>query len=400
MQEKLIIYLANDSALSRWIVIDSEKTIKQQGENVEQLAQVAHNKEIIVLVPTIDVLLTTVKLPKMHRSRLLQALPYALEEQLIAEVDTLHFAIADQIGDELSVAIVAKEKLQQWLALLRSWNIEADACFPIVSALPVTENSWHIMVNPTDDMILVRIDQTTGFVAEKKNLAELLAIALSGQTVLPTLIHLHNYSEEAIAPLLNVSATMKEDFIQPTQFMRDLALQVDKQQAINLLQGTYAVKKAKFTQAAKMWKYSVYLACIWAALLFIYPLISYFILKHRVDNIDAQMATIYQQQFPQATSMVMPKIRMQEKLQKLTTRAGENRLLLLLGYVGKGLLAEPNIKFKRLDFQNEQLSLELTALTSDDFAAFTDFLSQHGLSVKQQNANLDGARVNATLLVE
>jgi hypothetical protein len=46
------------------------------------------------------------------------------------------------------------------------------------------------------------------------------------------------------------------------------------------------------------------------------------------------------------------------------------------------------------------MTLELTAQSSEDFSAFTDFLSQNSLSVKQQNANLAGTRVNASVVVE
>ena len=56
------------------------------------LAEAALDRINIVIVPSEDVLVTTVTLPKMNRSRLLQAIPYALEEQVIEDVDTMHFA--------------------------------------------------------------------------------------------------------------------------------------------------------------------------------------------------------------------------------------------------------------------------------------------------------------------
>ena len=109
---------------------------------------------------------------------------------------------------------------------------------------------------------------------------------------------------------------------------------------------------------------------------------------------------IYRTQFPQATSIVAPKLRMQEKLQKLDVSVGENRVLLLLGYVGKGMKIANGIKLKRADFQNSQLTLELTATSSESFSAFTDYLTQQGLHVKQQNATLAGEHINATVQVE
>jgi general secretion pathway protein L len=182
--------------------------------------------------------------------------------------------------------------------------------------------------------------------------------------------------------------------------MHDLAANMQHMPAINLLQGKYAVKKAKFPQSDKMWKLMAAVAVAWVLLLFLYPAFSYFILRQRVSSIESQITQIYKRHFPQASSVVMPKARMEEKLRKFSAQAGESRFLLLLGYVGKGMLETPSIKLKRLDFQNGQLTMELTATSSEDFSAFSDFLTRQGLNVKQRNANLVGERVNAILEIE
>ena len=44
--------------------------------------------------------------------------------------------------------------------------------------------------------------------------------------------------------------------------------------------------------------------------------------------------------------------------------------------------------------------MELSAASPDDVNAFTEFLTQHGLTARQQNANLTGGRINATVVVE
>jgi type II secretion system protein L len=169
---------------------------------------------------------------------------------------------------------------------------------------------------------------------------------------------------------------------------------------LNLLQGPYAVKKSKFVQQDKIWHVLFGLVTAWVVLLFLYPTVSYLILQKRVSGIDAQIVEIYKRNFPQSSSIVAPKLRMEEKLQKANSAIGQNRLLLLLGYIGKGVTKAEGIKLKHIDFQNNQLTLELTVATSEEFSTFTDFLTQQSLNVKQQNANLTGSRINATLQVE
>ena len=400
MQEKLIIYLhANDLTEPSWAVLNGDGTVRQSAyrDAASGLAQIAEDKIIIVIVPQEEVLLTSAQLPKMPRSRLLQAVPYALEDELIAEVDTLHFALGENTSDHLPIAVVAHEKMRQWLDVLNTWNIKPDVMIPAAFALPHTENVWHVAMH---EMAIVRMGVMRGFACDKKNLAVILEAA-NASASLPSVLRINHYAFETANDTLSMTLpiAIEEDASKAEDMINDFAQDVDVA-AINLLQGVYAVKKSKLPQMNKIWRITSGLAIAWVLLLFLYPAVSYFVLKQRLSTINSQMAQIYKRHFPQANSLVAPKIRMQEKLQNLNEAMGENRVLLLLGYLGKAANTTSNIKFNRLDFQNGQLTLELTAATSEDFSAFTDYLNQQGLNVKQQNANLNGARINATLLVE
>ncbi len=399
MQEKIIIFLHTyDSARPSWVVIDTHSIVKKSVRHgqPDELALIAADKEVIVLVPAEDVLLTSVNLPKMSRTRLLQALPYALEEQLTSEVDKLHFATSENQSDgSLPVAVVAVEKMEEWLTLLQSWQIQADILCPVTFALPYEVNIWHIAM---DGMAIVRTDRYQGFACDKNNLNSMLAIALVGAVTPPQQIFVHRYTSN-LTEALEVSVPVKEEVSGSDRYFSTLARQVVTSSPINLLQGHYRVKKSKFPQREKILRMIGYLAAAWIFLLVAYPAVSYFILKHRVNQIENQIAQIYKRQFPQASSIVAPKLRMEEKLHKLTAQIGQNKLLALLGFVGKGMLETPSLKLKRIEFQQNQLTLEITAGSSDDVAAFTDFLQQQGLDVKQQNANLNTNRISATLVI-
>lgn len=399
MQEKLIIYLPTDAATPpSWVVMDDKFGIVQntQQGNANELSAIADGKEVIAIVPAEDVLLTMIKLPNMNRSRLAQALPYALEEQLVGDVETLHFAHGDFLPDgNLPVAIVAKQKIQTWIDQLQSWNIQADILVPQTLALPVEENTWQVVIS---DTAVVRTGLYHGFACDTKNLRELIDIALLSAQSIPQLIHIHHYTQQK-NPINLGQMNVKEDFYEPEQLHADLAEQVVKFPFINILHGSYKTKKAKYPHTRKIWNAVLYLAIAWVFLLFLYPTVSYFILKQRLNHVDLQIAEIYKHNFPQASSVVAPKLRIEEKLQKLTAHSGANKLLFLLGFLGKAMLETPSIHLNRLDYQNNQLILELSA-SSEDFSKFTEFLTHQGLHVNQQNASLSGARMNATIIVE
>jgi len=116
---KIIVYLQAESDLVSWAHLNEASMIQRTASNqtLDDIFSIAADKEIIVIVPAEDVLLTQVKMPKLTRHRLRQALPYALEEQVLGEVTDLHFAMGPYQPDEtVPVAIIDKQKIEKMAA--------------------------------------------------------------------------------------------------------------------------------------------------------------------------------------------------------------------------------------------------------------------------------------------
>lgn len=400
MQEKLVIFLQTNRNPC-WAYLDADGRIKDTTYEGDPslLAEAAANRSVLVLVPAEDVLLTSIVLPKMNRARLLQAVPYALEEQLIAEVEETHVALGERNDQgEIPVAAVSHEKMREWLSTLANWGVKADSLIPADLALDGDEYHWHAGVL---NQALVKTGKHAAFGCDINNFTSLLELAVQNTSIKPQSIRIANASAFLFATALQqLPVTIEEEQVTPPQLLTELAFNAAQLQ-FNLLQGPYAVKKkTQLPAMRKIWKVTAYLGAAWVALLFLYPLVSYFILSHRVNAIDEQIAVIYKKHFPESRSVIAPRIRVEEKLNKLNAQIGANKAFALLAAIGSGMSATPSIVLKRLDFQNNQMSLELTAANSDDFSVFADYLTQQGLTVKQQNADLNGAHVNATLVIE
>lgn len=395
MQEKLIVYLHQDETASAAIGANGVVHSIMRGD-WDEIGKAALDRNVIVVVPGEDVLLTSVQLPKMLRSRLLQAIPYALEEQLADDVEALHFAIGKQQEDgHVPVLVVAHKKLQRWLTLLSTHHINPSVMVPATLALDFERHAWHVLLA---EQAIVRMQVYAGFACGKNQLNEWLIISLQSYEA-PQYIYLHNYTEEP-CELTLPSAVIKQTNHSPQDLVLDLAKKhLDDVPTVNLLQGTYASKHAKFAQKGKLIRAIVAMGVAWSALLFLYPAVSYFLLENRLHNLEGQITEIYQRHFPHAMSLVAPKLRMEEKIKELSSLSGENHVLTTMAYIAKALASSANVKIKRIDFQNGSMMVELSAATSEEFEAFTDLLNQKGLTVKQQNATLANARVEATLLV-
>lgn len=376
MKKHVILFLSESS----WVVVNEFGQITQTTLHGDllQLKSFANEYDFVVIVPAEDVLLTETTLPKLSRSRLLQALPFALEEELIDDLTELHFAIGEQQKNgSLSVAVVSKQKMAAWLAILKEMDVTPSILIPASLAIDHIENNWHIC--SLNEMNLVRTGKYSGFGCDQQNLAMMLELKLSETIEKP--------------PVELIRSTLSEE-----AFLKNIAKKIATLPMINLLQGTYPPKRES-TESKKIWRFAGMAALAWIALLFFSHFISFIILHFRLSHIEREIGAIYQKNFPQATALVSPKERMQSKIKKLLSEANGNVLLSLLADIGKSLAETENVQLKHLDYRNNQLSLEIASNSFDNVDAFSARLTKLGLTVKQQNAATVESQVKATLLI-
>ncbi|HZD52327.1 MAG TPA: type II secretion system protein GspL [Woeseiaceae bacterium] len=173
MAEFLVVRLpAAADAPAEWIAVEASGA--RRGPPVtgplEEAAADVRDRRIIVLVPGTDVLTTSVDVPVKGGSRLQAALPYALEEHLAEDVETLHFAAGTRrVSGKVPAAVVSREKLAEWLARLSAagispWAVVPEnyglARIPGTISLLVAEN--QVMINDGADVELVMQDVSPG----------------------------------------------------------------------------------------------------------------------------------------------------------------------------------------------------------------------------------------------
>lgn len=357
-------------------------------------AAIDEYKEIVVLVPGEDVLLTKAVLPNLSKNKLLQALPFALEEQLIADVEQLHFVPLMKDQEETVIAVIAKEKMQSWLNQLSNSQIKPDYFLPDYFALNFKENTWQVAIYK--NIALVRTGLAAGFNCDRTNLGEYLQIEIAKMDEPPKEIIIHNYTLQPVS-YLNLTVPIQETQFAESQFMSDITQALKP--PFNLLQGHFSQKKSRRSGLKYLHLLLPFLLSLWVLTITSYPIISYFILNEKMHSLNEQIAMIYKRNFPAATSIVAPKLRMEEKLRGLNGQMLDNQFLPLLAKLAEGLKSFPDIELKRADYQNKQVSIQVTANNSEQITSFIKGLISNGLNVKQQNATLENSIASATLLV-
>lgn len=399
--KRLVIYLScYPTMMASWVAWNEANVVQDmvfEGD-IADLKAYALGYHVTVIIPGENCLLLHTTLPKLSRQRLLQALPYALEEQLIADIQDLHFAIAEYQPDgTVPVAIIKRQWMETYIEILKQVGISANCMVPSTLALPFLPHHWQIYV--LKDICLVRTGKYQGFACDHENIATFLTSQLAAFSVQPESLQVYYFSNLA-TPLHVPNIAIQEIACADKMVLENMGDSLNTHPSMNLLQGQYASKQSS-SLTKKIWFACGYIAASWIALLFLNHVVSYFILQNALQKSELAINTIYKKHFPAATSVVAPRERMQEKLKKISSDANKNYILGLLGMIGKSLHQSPAIHIKQLDFREHSLTLTIVAPSFDALDRFKTSLKQQGLIVKQQSAGagMTDSLVKANLII-
>lgn len=368
--------------------------------SLEAIAATSQGKTLLCLLPAMDTLLINVELPMMKRNRLLKAIPFALEEQLSDNLSAYHFTLLYQSeSGQTQVAVIEKKRLEHWLQLFAEHNLQIDFMIPQQLAVPYQENTWSIDV--TKGYCLVRSGQAQGFVTDSENLANLLTIHL-GEATLPEKIIIADYeaNHHIDGAALSHQVQMPVDITQhPENAYLPQAAKVSLDNLnSNLLQGDYR-PKSKHKRIKQIWQLALLFLILWIALLVVNKIVQLTVYAHQNVKLNQQINAIYKQNFPDATDIVAPKLRMQEKINQIKAVANGNPFIDLIGRTGDVLKNINNLKITHIDFQNNTLSLKVEMRNFSDLRTVIDLLKRHQLNVTQNNAQTHENKITATLVI-
>ncbi|MDA8561620.1 type II secretion system protein GspL [Gammaproteobacteria bacterium] len=391
--KKLLIYLSSSATdIASWIIYDQDGSIESINDqnNINLLRNTPKDIKTTVIITGEDVLLTTVTLPKLNKQKTIQALPFALEDKLIDDTNSLHFALGKkQENQKTPVAIISKEKLDRYLKLLKEVSITPNKVIPETLAIAYKKNHWQICI--LDNKCVIRTSDFSGYVVEPENVLTILEL----EQQKPETINIYSASEIKIN--LN-SLNIKINKIKINNIF-DVIKDYHDNSYINLLQNKYLVTK-KTSLRNNIWAISGCITISWIALLFLTNIISFSLLNKNFDSLDKQINTIYNKNFPNSSSVVAPKKRMEEKLKKITSNTSNNNMLSQLSIIGESLHNSGNLKIDQLTFNGNSYSLKISTSTFKELRDFVESIRKKNLKVKQQNASINDQKITANLIIQ
>ncbi len=358
----------------------------------------------IIYVPGQDVLLSQVNLPDNRRKQLINALPYALEDELIDDVENLHCVLATKVQPGLyNTAVVTHEKMQLWTDSLENAGIRVLRLLPDTLLPPFEENSWSIFSEDNTDQVLVRTDQEQGFICSRENLITFIQKAAAQEGNAPEIIKLfHSESVDESALEVAVSGHSKLQWMDTPQLEDALSLLTLQTEStdFNLLQSRYA-PRSRIKQHLRPW----YASAALLGLLLLTGLATNIIqnasLQTKNTQLEQEIITTFRQAFPEIKRIVNPQAQMRHHLSRLrgSSKTGPS-FAKMLSTIGPLAKREKNLLVQHLRYQKGQMELLIDLPDLQTLERFKQTLSSRTpWNVELKSANSSDNKVQGRILI-
>jgi general secretion pathway protein L len=353
---------AAPGAAASWLVADSGGAARARVESggLLQACAAAQDRRLCVLAPAESVLLTTVTLPVKGGARALQAAPFALEEQLIGDIEGQHFALGERDGasGHTPVAVVSKAALDLWLEQLRAAGLQPTLLCSEASLLAANPAQAQVLLD--DDQLLARAAGPAALprTLPATPLGEALDVAL-GQPRAATDLQIHVTDAGWARHQAAISALQPQYARCAVQRLGDsplpwLALQFPTAAPINLLQGAYQQGDSRL-ELWRRWRNVAALAAACMVLALAGQAWSLWQVSRAERTVDTALSDLAAQWFPDNRSSSNLRARVQQQLGKQTDGAAP----LLAGLQGLATALGGNARILGLSYRDGRMELRL-----------------------------------------
>lgn len=373
MSETLVIQL-RDGAAPAWMVCshDGHVLVNAASGDLAQAAALATGRRVALIVPSTDVLITESDAPARSAAKLAQVIPFALEERVAAEVEDLHFALGtrDAKTGRVPVLVVARARIDAWLAELRAAGLDPDAIYPEATLLPTLPGQLIVLLQA--DTVVLRTAEAPAMVLPVLSLTEAFDMALATQAspiagLEPAPLGLLVYAghdewqahQDRIDALRDRFASVKVQLL-PAGPLELLATAAAADDAINLLQGALAVA-SPLQQNWKAWRIAAVLAL---SLVVLHIGARYFELSRlraQEAALDAGIQTAFRAAMPGQQNATNARRRVEQRLAQVSGGGAGGTLLPALSAVAIARNAAPAATIEGITFRDGTLDLRIVA---------------------------------------
>jgi general secretion pathway protein L len=375
----LIRFSQEQAGHYEWLITDKRGSpVGAVGRGTgDALADACRKRQAVLLLPGADVLLTQARLPVRSAAAIAKALPYALEEQLADEVETLHFVRGPQdVQGNMPVAVIQRQRLERYLAELQQIGVRPERAYPVPLLLPRREGAWSILVE--GEQVMVRSGDYQGMGLERDCLLPVLRQLLEGQEARPVL---QLWAKGEAMPNVDEWAAIGCE-VEPMPALSSglplLASGLAGPQLLDLLPGVSA-GQAGAMGPVKAWR--AVAAFLLLALLIQFGGMGYgyWLLQAEESVLRQEVEETFKTAFPEVRRIVNPRIQADQQLAEMRRIYGQggDAFLSLLYVSGQELQKGNGLQITDLSFKGGVLQLRLQGRDLSQFEGLKQRLEQH-----------------------
>lgn len=391
---------AQDDAPLSWAASDSAGRLlslpsQDSGGGLHTLST---GRRVTLLVPGTDVSLLQVPLPAGNEARLLQLVPFALEDQVAQDIDQLHFAVGqrDAATGMVPVAVVERARMLEWTERARALQLLPQAIFAESDLAPVMPG--HVTMVVAEDQLLLRRGDAQALLLPVADPALALEMLLGANADLAS-THLSVYSTPEFWPrhaaaIETLRARVASYKVQLASggLLALYAQGIAQSRPINLLQGSFKPQQAAGA-GWRPWRAAILVAL---ALLLVHAIGSWWQLgqlRQASAGMDESIARMYGSIFPGQAPGSAPRRALEKRLAEIAGGANQRgELLALLAAVAAARQNVPVAQLESLAFKPGNLQLRLAAPDAATLEQFSQALRAGGYSAQVTAGNQRGER--------
>ncbi|WP_148862889.1 type II secretion system protein GspL [Marinobacter fonticola] len=411
-----------EAQLFNWTLVDASGVFQAsgQGDDREAIEQTLAQNDLdhvrlIGLVPGDEALFCFAEIPAKQARYVRQALPFAVEEQIAQDIDSVHLALGERSDQGFRVAAIDRQRMAIWHELFDAvQGADLDSMYPDAALLPANDSRWCICLAGEDT--LVAGSRGEWFRMDTANLGIFsYTLASPGENEVVAEIPIALYGSEAdLEAQAHVVAELEKQerlrIAKESLQMAPLELLAHAHHnllcsPINLCQGQFeAVDRTGGLW--RLWRPAAVIAGLWFVLqVGVEAGLGYYHLQES-RQLEQQAMSIYRDVFPsdrQATPQNVRRV-LEGQLRLARQQGPQADFLSLLSQAGaeySRLGGGQNVQFSSVNYsrQRGELVVELRADSYDRLSALRSAIGERGLDARIGSVVNDASGARARLTV-
>lgn len=337
------------------------------------------NAQTYIVAPSHQFSLHQIELPWLADRKARAAIPFALEERLAQNVDTLQFAFDRNYYQEGKYLVVVGDKnyLQELISFFDEHHINFDHLTLDWFALKPQE------IAVMDSFLLINNDSFQGALSP-----DLISFYLDKWTHEQTIYCFSDSDKSLLKP------TEAQLIEQQESSYSWLAQRLLTNKPFNLCQGELQHGGSQ-SKTKRLYQAACGMCLLWLLSVLVVNATQIYFLNKDLAAVNEKIAVIYREFFPQSHQVISPKFRISQLL-KSNQNNSDFSFWTLLDKLTKTVKENP-ITIEQIRFQNQTLLVTLATKNFESLAGFQAALEKDKVKVKQTQASTLNQQVVSTL---